>query len=114
MCVCVWLCVGLLGCERFQGSVVNYSTLLLEEKQAPEGGEESEGGGGVLYVGARGAVYALPASNISASPPRTVRCSLHTQTPTTQPRAINESVLIAKHLTSQFLHWCIFIKQIDV
>ncbi|XP_062374942.1 semaphorin-4G-like isoform X1 [Sardina pilchardus] len=87
---------GLLGCERFQGSVVNYSTLLLEEKgervekaeEAGEaqGGEESEGGGGgararggggeggggVLYVGARGAVYALQANNISASPPRTI------------------------------------------
>uniref|UniRef100_A0A671TCK6 Semaphorin-4G-like n=1 Tax=Sinocyclocheilus anshuiensis TaxID=1608454 RepID=A0A671TCK6_9TELE len=42
------LCVsGLLGLRRFRGSTLNYSLLLLEE------------GAGLLYVGARGALYAL-------------------------------------------------------
>ncbi|XP_071757970.1 semaphorin-4G [Centroberyx gerrardi] len=44
---------GLLGSERFSGSSQNYSTLLLEEEA------------GLLYVGGRGAVYALDTSNIS-------------------------------------------------
>ncbi|XP_030626580.1 semaphorin-4G [Chanos chanos] len=43
----------LSGCLRFRGSAVNYSTLLLEE------------GTGLLYVGARGAAYALQAANIT-------------------------------------------------
>ncbi|KAM6916776.1 semaphorin-4G-like [Xenentodon cancila] len=47
---------GLHGCRRFQSPAVNYSTLLL--------GTESER----LYVGARGAAFALNASDISASP----------------------------------------------
>ncbi|KAI4878416.1 hypothetical protein NFI96_029312 [Prochilodus magdalenae] len=46
---------GLWGCQRFSGTAVNYSTLLLEEKA------------GMLYVGARGALYALQADNISNS-----------------------------------------------
>ncbi|XP_051968766.1 semaphorin-4G-like [Xyrauchen texanus] len=46
---------GLLGCNYFQGSAVNYSTLLLEDGQ------------GLLYVGAREAIYALDTSNISAT-----------------------------------------------
>uniref|UniRef100_A0A8C1R3X6 Semaphorin-4G-like n=1 Tax=Cyprinus carpio TaxID=7962 RepID=A0A8C1R3X6_CYPCA len=55
------LCVsGLLGLRRFRGSTLNYSLLLLEEEA------------GVLYVGARGALYALQASDISSSPPQTV------------------------------------------
>uniref|UniRef100_A0A8C7UJM7 Semaphorin 4G n=1 Tax=Oncorhynchus mykiss TaxID=8022 RepID=A0A8C7UJM7_ONCMY len=45
--------LSLLGCRRFQSSVVNYSTLLLEEDM------------GLLYVGARGAVFALNATDIS-------------------------------------------------
>ncbi|XP_039995562.1 semaphorin-4G isoform X1 [Xiphias gladius] len=45
---------GLQGCRRFQSSAVNYSTILLEA--------DSER----LYVGARGAVFALNASDISA------------------------------------------------
>ncbi|XP_053476981.1 semaphorin-4G isoform X6 [Ictalurus furcatus] len=45
----------LWGCQRFSGSALNYSTLLLEEEP------------GLLYVGARGALYALQASNISSS-----------------------------------------------
>ncbi|KAJ8418096.1 hypothetical protein AAFF_G00138050 [Aldrovandia affinis] len=45
---------GLLGCRRFSGTAVSYSTLLLEEKV------------GMLYVGARGALYALDASDIAA------------------------------------------------
>nr|XP_046232458.1 semaphorin-4G [Scatophagus argus] len=44
---------GLLGGARFAGSSRNYSTLLLEEES------------GLLYVGARGALYALNTSNIS-------------------------------------------------
>uniref|UniRef100_A0AAR2J8V2 Sema domain-containing protein n=1 Tax=Pygocentrus nattereri TaxID=42514 RepID=A0AAR2J8V2_PYGNA len=44
---------GLWGCRRFSGTALNYSTLLLEEEA------------GVLYVGARGALYALQADNIS-------------------------------------------------
>ncbi|CDQ63966.1 unnamed protein product [Oncorhynchus mykiss] len=52
---------GLLGCRRFQSSVVNYSTLLLEEDK------------GLLYVGARGAAFSLNATDISDSTARTVR-----------------------------------------
>nr|XP_020458900.1 semaphorin-4G-like [Monopterus albus]XP_020458901.1 semaphorin-4G-like [Monopterus albus]XP_020458902.1 semaphorin-4G-like [Monopterus albus] len=51
---------GLQGCRRFQSSAVNYSTMLLEP--------DSER----LYVGARGAVFALNASDISASSPLTI------------------------------------------
>ncbi|KAF3708209.1 Semaphorin-4G Precursor [Channa argus] len=46
---------GLQGCRRFQSSAVNYTVMLLEE--------DSER----LYVGARGAVFALSASDISSS-----------------------------------------------
>uniref|UniRef100_A0A3P8SZZ6 Semaphorin 4G n=1 Tax=Amphiprion percula TaxID=161767 RepID=A0A3P8SZZ6_AMPPE len=46
---------GLQGCRRFHSSAVNYSTMLLEAD-----GER-------LYVGARGSVFALNASDISAS-----------------------------------------------
>lgn len=46
---------GLQGCRRFQSSAVNYSSMLLEA--------DSER----LYVGARGAVFALNASDISSS-----------------------------------------------
>ncbi|CAL8379880.1 unnamed protein product, partial [Gadus morhua 'NCC'] len=45
---------GVLGRQRFTGSVQNYSTLLLDE------------GAGLLYVGGRGAIYALDTANISA------------------------------------------------
>ncbi|KAF5900931.1 semaphorin-4G-like, partial [Clarias magur] len=45
----------LWGCRRFGGSAQNYSTLLLEEEP------------GLLYVGARGALYALQASDIASS-----------------------------------------------
>ncbi|KAJ8365287.1 hypothetical protein SKAU_G00141180 [Synaphobranchus kaupii] len=45
---------GLLGCRRFSGGALNYSTLLLEEAA------------GVLYAGARGAVFALDAGDIAA------------------------------------------------
>ncbi|XP_068162240.1 semaphorin-4G [Antennarius striatus] len=45
---------GLLGSSRFSGSSQNYSVLLLEEEA-----------GGFLYVGGRGALYALNTSNIS-------------------------------------------------
>ncbi|XP_037541779.1 semaphorin-4G [Nematolebias whitei] len=51
---------GLRRCKRFQSSAVNYSTLLLEA--------DSER----LYVGARGAVFALSASDISASSALTI------------------------------------------
>lgn len=51
---------GLQGCRRFQSSAVNYSTMLLEADSQR------------LYVGARGAVFALNASDISASPALTV------------------------------------------
>ncbi|KAA8583770.1 semaphorin-4G [Etheostoma spectabile] len=46
---------GLQGCRRFQSSAVDYSTMFLEA--------DSER----LYVGARGAVFALNASDISVS-----------------------------------------------
>ena len=49
----VCLFSGLLGCQRFSSPSQNYSTLLLEEDN------------GVLYVGARGALYALDTTNIS-------------------------------------------------
>uniref|UniRef100_I3KQ36 Semaphorin 4G n=1 Tax=Oreochromis niloticus TaxID=8128 RepID=I3KQ36_ORENI len=48
------------GCRHFQSSAVNYSTMLLEA--------DSER----LYVGARGAVFALNASDISASSALTI------------------------------------------
>ncbi|CAN9499780.1 unnamed protein product [Ophioblennius macclurei] len=51
---------GLQGCRRFHSSAVNYSTMLLEA--------DSER----LYVGARGAVFALNASDISASSALTI------------------------------------------
>lgn len=50
-----WISSGLQGCRRFQAPAVNYSTVLLEAESQR------------LYVGARGAVFALDASNISAS-----------------------------------------------
>uniref|UniRef100_A0A3B4UE93 Semaphorin 4G n=1 Tax=Seriola dumerili TaxID=41447 RepID=A0A3B4UE93_SERDU len=61
---------GLLGSSRFTGSSRNYSTLLLEEES------------GLLYVGGRGALYALNTSNISAPAnltvsARTLRCYNH-------------------------------------
>ncbi|CAL8282002.1 unnamed protein product [Merluccius merluccius] len=51
---------GVLGCQRFRGSVQNYSTLLLDE------------GAGLLYVGGRGALYALHTANISAPAKATI------------------------------------------
>ncbi|XP_076831390.1 semaphorin-4G [Brachyhypopomus gauderio] len=51
---------GLWGCRRFSDTALNYSTLLLEEEA------------GVLYVGARGALYALSASNISSTSRRAI------------------------------------------
>uniref|UniRef100_A0A671NLV5 Semaphorin-4G-like n=1 Tax=Sinocyclocheilus anshuiensis TaxID=1608454 RepID=A0A671NLV5_9TELE len=55
------LCVsGLLDLRRFRGSTLNYSLLLLEEEA------------GLLYVGARGALYALQASDISSSSLQTI------------------------------------------
>jgi len=44
---------GLLGCNHFRGAAVNYSSLLLED------------GPGLLYVGAREAIYKLDTANIS-------------------------------------------------
>ncbi|KAM6922633.1 semaphorin-4G-like [Lycodopsis pacificus] len=51
---------GLQGCRRFQSSAASYSTMLLEA--------DSER----LFVGARGAVFALNASDISASSALTI------------------------------------------
>uniref|UniRef100_A0A3P8Z3N4 Sema domain-containing protein n=1 Tax=Esox lucius TaxID=8010 RepID=A0A3P8Z3N4_ESOLU len=51
---------GVTGCRRFQSSVVNYTTLLLQEER------------GLLYVGARGAAFALNATDISDSTARTI------------------------------------------
>ncbi|XP_013883386.1 semaphorin-4G [Austrofundulus limnaeus] len=58
---------GLQGCRRFRSSAVNYSTLLLEA--------DSER----LYVGARGAVFALSASDISASSALTIEWEASTE-----------------------------------
>lgn len=55
LCVCIVCASELWKSRRFSGSAVNYSTLLLEEEP------------GLLYVGARGALYALQASDISSS-----------------------------------------------
>lgn len=44
---------GLLGCNRFHGAAVNYSSLLLEDAS------------GFLYVGAREAIYKMDTTNIS-------------------------------------------------
>ncbi|XP_028263417.1 semaphorin-4G isoform X2 [Parambassis ranga] len=46
---------GLTGCVRFTGSSQNYSALLLEQEA------------GLLYVGGRGALFALNTSNISTA-----------------------------------------------
>lgn len=46
---------GLLGCNRFHGAAVNYSSILLED------------GSGFLYVGAREAIYKMDATNITAT-----------------------------------------------
>uniref|UniRef100_A0A8C7N2T4 Semaphorin 4G n=1 Tax=Oncorhynchus kisutch TaxID=8019 RepID=A0A8C7N2T4_ONCKI len=60
-CCCPWtLLLSVVLYLRFQSSVVNYSTLLLEEDM------------GLLYVGARGAVFALNATDISDSTARTI------------------------------------------
>ncbi|KAI3363223.1 hypothetical protein L3Q82_011857 [Scortum barcoo] len=56
---------GLQGCRRFQSSAVNYSTMLLEA--------DSER----LYIGARGAAFALNASDISVSSALTTECFNH-------------------------------------
>uniref|UniRef100_A0A8D0AH34 Semaphorin 4G n=1 Tax=Sander lucioperca TaxID=283035 RepID=A0A8D0AH34_SANLU len=72
----------LQGCRRFQSSAVNYSTMFLEA--------DSER----LYVGARGAVFALNASDISvssvltieweASPEQKLQCLLKGKDNTTE------------------------------
>ncbi|XP_041125017.1 semaphorin-4G-like [Polyodon spathula] len=54
------LCSGLLGAQRFSSSALNYSTLLLEDKT------------GILYVGARGTLFALNTSNIADGSTRTI------------------------------------------
>ncbi|NXC44661.1 SEM4G protein, partial [Penelope pileata] len=51
----------LSGVRRFSGHSLNYTTLLLEEER------------GLLYVGARGAVFALNASNVANGSQRTIR-----------------------------------------
>nr|XP_021328352.1 semaphorin-4G [Danio rerio] len=51
---------GLLGCRRFRGLTLNYSLLLLEEDAD------------LLYVGARGALFALQASDVSSSSAQTI------------------------------------------
>uniref|UniRef100_A0A8C1Y1V9 Sema domain-containing protein n=1 Tax=Cyprinus carpio TaxID=7962 RepID=A0A8C1Y1V9_CYPCA len=59
VCLCFFftgslsLFTGLLGCNRFHGAAVNYSSLLLED------------GPGLLYVGAREAIYKLDTTNIT-------------------------------------------------
>ena len=66
------LFAGLLGSTRFTGSSQNYSTLLLEEAS------------GLLYVGGRGALYALNTSNIST--PGNLTVSVETPRATSRPR----------------------------
>lgn len=65
---CVLYVIGLSGCKRFRGLTLNYSLLMLEEEAD------------VLYVGARGALYALQASDISSSSVQTVRTDKHITT----------------------------------
>ncbi|XP_029466118.1 semaphorin-4G [Rhinatrema bivittatum] len=50
----------LLDVKRFSSNVVNYSALLLEDEK------------GILYVGARGAIFSLNSSNIAAGTQRTI------------------------------------------
>lgn len=50
----------LSGVRRFSGHSLNYTTLLLEDER------------GILYVGARGAIFALNASNVADGSHRTV------------------------------------------
>ncbi|KAM6306527.1 semaphorin-4G [Aegotheles albertisi] len=50
----------LSGIRRFSARTLNYSTLLLED------------GRGILYVGARGAIFALNSSNVADSSHRTI------------------------------------------
>lgn len=59
---------GVTGSARFSGRSRNYSTLLLEEEA------------GLLFVGGRGAVFALNSSNISSptKPPVSPSSSLLT------------------------------------
>uniref|UniRef100_A0A3B5BBB6 Semaphorin-4G-like n=1 Tax=Stegastes partitus TaxID=144197 RepID=A0A3B5BBB6_9TELE len=56
---------GMLGSTRFTGSSMNFSTLLLEEDT------------GMLYVGGRGALYALNISNISTPANLSTECYNH-------------------------------------
>uniref|UniRef100_A0A3Q3H162 Sema domain-containing protein n=1 Tax=Labrus bergylta TaxID=56723 RepID=A0A3Q3H162_9LABR len=56
---------GLLGSNRFSGASQNYSTLLLEVEA------------GLLYVGGRGALYALNTSDISTPANLTTECYNH-------------------------------------
>lgn len=68
---------GLLGSARFTGSSRNYSTLLLEEAA------------GLLYVGGRGALYALNTSNISTPG--------HNAVSTKTLRVTNQQIIAAIH-----------------
>lgn len=54
----------LSGVRRFSGHSLNYTTLLLEDER------------GILYVGARGAIFALNASNVADGSHRTVSAAL--------------------------------------
>ncbi|NXJ90745.1 SEM4G protein, partial [Corythaixoides concolor] len=51
----------LLGIRRFSARTLNYSTLLLEDNR------------GILYVGARGAIFALNSSDVADGSHRTIR-----------------------------------------
>lgn len=53
--------------RRFSGHSLNYTTLLLEDER------------GTLYVGARGAIFALNASNVADGSHRMVSCCPHSQ-----------------------------------
>lgn len=80
---------GLLGSNRFTGSSQNYSTLLLEEDA------------GLLYVGSRGALYALNTTNISTPASPTVSVKIRRSSllmkklpPVFPPQVLKEDELI--------------------
>lgn len=76
---------GLLGSARFSGSSQNYSTLLLEDEA------------GLLYVGGRGALYALNTSDISLPGNLTVSAAHHRIIPTANKEADEQISQVFSH-----------------
>lgn len=91
--MCVYIPAGLLGSARFTGSSQNYSTLLLEEEA------------GLLYVGGRGALYALNTSNVSTPAnltvsAKTLRAADHHVIATANKETANPILQVSSHFIS--------------